>query len=189
MFLIIGLGNIGKEYEKSRHNIGFMVVDELAAKWKIPLKTMKYSALFGRGGANNGDISEDVILAKPLTHMNLSGRAVKPLAYAFSVLTNHIIIIHDDVDLACGKMKVKIGGSSAGHKGVGSILELIEENFIRIRIGIGRPYDKKDVPAFVLSPFAKSELPVIKDMIKRASEAVQIIIFNSIEEAQRTFNR
>jgi PTH1 family peptidyl-tRNA hydrolase len=189
MFLIIGLGNIGKDYEHTRHNVGFMVLDSLAKKWRIQLKTMKHSALYGRGVATNSEMSEGIVLAKPLTYMNLSGRAVKPLANAFSVLPNHIIVIHDDVDLILGRMKVKVGGSSAGHKGVDSIIDLLSDAFVRIRIGIGRPQDKKDIPDFVLSPFTSSELPIIGNMIKLASEAAETIIFKGVEEASRTFNR
>ncbi|MGB9695004.1 MAG: aminoacyl-tRNA hydrolase [Caldisericaceae bacterium] len=189
MFLIIGLGNIGKDYELTRHNIGFMVVDLLAKKWGVRLKTMKHSAIFGKGLATYGGFEEEVVLAKPLTYMNSSGRAVKPLADAFSVMPNHIIVIHDDVDLALGRMKVKVRGSSAGHKGVSSIMELVSDDFVRIRIGIGRPQEKKDVPDYVLSPFASQEFPIVKEMISLACDSVETIIFKGVEEASRNFNR
>ncbi len=188
MFLIIGLGNIGEEYANTRHNIGFMVVDKLSAKWKLSLKTIRHSSFFVKGEVKNNGGVETVILAKPLTYVNLSGRAVKPLADAFSVLPNHIIVVHDDVDLGVGRMKVKIGGSDAGHKGIHSILDLIDEGFVRIRVGIGRPDDKSKIPDFVLSPFNSSELPVMKEMLERAAQAVETIILSGVEAAQRNFN-
>lgn len=189
MHLIVGLGNIGKEYEDTRHNIGFMVVDRLSKEWKIKINFAKYNALFGRGIVNIHDVAYEVMLAKPLTYMNLSGRAVRQLQDGFMVLSDHIIVVHDDIDLPLGSMRIKVGGSSAGHKGVKSIKELIQEPIIRVRIGIGRPEHKEEVVDFVLSPFTKDEKVVLNDVIDKSVNAISLIISQGVEVAQREYNR
>jgi PTH1 family peptidyl-tRNA hydrolase len=186
--MIIGLGNIGEEYKNTRHNVGFMVIDCLIMKWNISLKKAKYSALLGKGKISSERKEEEVVIAKPLTFMNLSGRAVKPLSDYFMVPASNIIVVHDDIDLKLGKIKIKIGGSDAGHKGISSIAGLIGPDFIRIRIGIGRPNSKREVPDYVLATFDNDEKPLIADSIKRVADAIETIIFNGLSEAQRKFN-
>lgn len=189
MYLIIGLGNIGKEFENTRHNVGFMVIDELSKMWKIKVSFAKYNALYGKGSVNIDGVEHNVILAKPLTYMNLSGRAVKQLMDGFLVPPSHVVVIHDDLDLPLGTIRIKVGGSDAGHKGVRSIKALVEDPFIRVRIGIGRPLNKEDVVDYVLQEFSKDEKFAITDAIKRASKAIEIIISKGVEVAQREFNQ
>jgi len=189
MHLIFGLGNIGEEYKNTRHNVGFMVIDYLSKKWNITLKKVKYFALFGKGEISFEKIKEGVILTKPLTYMNLSGRAVKPFSEYFMIPASHIIIVHDDIDLRLGNIRIKTGGSDAGHKGIRSIINLINPDFVRVRIGIGRPEDRKQVTDYVLSTFYEDEKTLITDSIERASEAIETIIFKGLNEAQRQFNK
>ncbi len=189
MHLIVGLGNIGEEYKYTRHNVGFMVVDAFAKEWRIPLRTVKFSALFGIGELSKGEKTEKVIIAKPLTFMNLSGRAVKPLKDAFVIPSENIIVIHDDIDLPIGSIRIKTDGNDAGHKGIRSIYSLVEKNIIRVRMGIGRPYEKSQVVNYVLSTFGKDEVSLLKETIKNAVKSIETIIFSGLEEAQRNFNR
>jgi len=189
MYLIVGLGNIGEEYKETRHNVGFMVIDALSKEWGIKINFAKYNAFFGKGNITLDGKSFEVILAKPLTYMNLSGRAVKQLLDGFLVLPSHTIIIHDDLDLPLGSIRIKLGGSDAGHKGVKSIKELVSEPTIRVRIGIGRPQNKSEVVDFVLSPFTREEKEVLKETIKTSIKAIETIIAKGLEAAQREFNK
>lgn len=189
MFLIVGLGNIGEEYEKTRHNVGFMTIDALSKAWKIKLKTVKFSSVFGKGEVSFENKKEIVIIAKPLTFMNLSGRAVKPMSESFSIPVSNIIVVHDDLDLPIGSIRIRKDGGDAGHKGIKSIYELMDKNIIRIRLGIGRPEDKNQVVDFVLSKFTKDEEAVIKETIKDTIVAIETIINKGLEEAQRNFNK
>ncbi len=189
MFLIVGLGNVGDEFEGSRHNAGFVVVDELSNRWHIPLRTIKYQSFFGKGVVKKNGIVQNVVLSKPLTYMNLSGRAVKPLRDAFNLPDDNIIVVHDDLDLPLGTVRVKKGGGDGGHKGLYSIISLIGPSFIRVRVGIGRPESKEDVVDYVLSKFGKNELPVFNESVIDAADAVEDIIFFGLERAQNIFNR
>ncbi len=188
MFLIVGLGNVGDEYTNTRHNAGFMVVDILANRWKIIPKKIKYQSFYNKGVVKRDSKVETVVIAKPLTYMNLSGRAVKPLQYAFEVPTDHIIVIHDDLDLSVGTVRIKKGGGDGGHKGLRSIISLIGPSFIRVRIGIGRPESKEDVIDYVLSPFKKSEVDIVNESLVRAADAVEDVIFLGVEKAQSIYN-
>ncbi len=188
MFIVVGLGNIGEEYEGTRHNAGFAVIDELSRRWKIVPRKIKYQSFYNKGIVRKNGIEKYVVIAKPLTYMNLSGRAVKPLQDAFEVPTDHIIVIHDDLDLPLGKVKIKKGGGDGGHKGLYSIISLIGPGFIRVRLGIGRPLRKEDVIDYVLSKFSKSELPIFEESVVTASEAVEDIIFEGLEKAQWKYN-
>ncbi len=188
MFIVVGLGNVGEEYEGTRHNAGFSVVDELSRRWKIVPKKIKYQAFYNKSLIRRDGVEKYVVIAKPLTYMNLSGRAVKPLRDAFEVPTDHIIVVHDDLDLPLGKVKIKKGGGSGGHKGLYSIISLIGPEFIRVRLGIGRPLHKDDVVNYVLSRFSKSERPVFEEAVVTAADAVEDIIFDGLERAQCKYN-
>ncbi len=188
MFIVVGLGNIGDEYEGTRHNAGFAVIDELSRRWKIVPKKIKYQSFYAQGIIKRGEVKEQVVIAKPLTYMNLSGRAVKSLQYAFEIPTDHIIVIHDDLDLPVGKVKIKKGGGDGGHKGLYSIISLIGPDFIRVRVGIGRPERKEDVIDYVLSRFGKYDLPAFEEAVITAADATEDIIFEGIEKAQWKYN-
>ena len=168
--VIFGLGNIGGNYKKTRHNVGFMVVDQFSKKYHIPVKNVKYKAAFGKGIIK--DI--EVLLIKPLTFMNLSGMAAKKFLYKYSVGIKDLLVVHDDIDLEAGKVKRKTGGGDAGHRGIRSIIHCLEcRDFSRIRIGIGRPADNSDITDWVLTPFTKEENVILKESIDLAVEKIE----------------
>ena len=188
MFLIVGLGNPGEKYEKTRHNFGFMVVDTFAKDNNFPdFRVAKKSNSLMSEGVLGG---RKIVLIKPQTSMNNSGRTVKTLYSKFKILDSNLIIVHDDIDLLLGKIKISVGSGSAGHKGIDSIISSLEtKDFIRIRIGIqpdkGKP---KDVENFVLKKFTKEESQVINEMVESSSQALQIILIKGVEKARSEFN-
>ena len=183
MWLIAGLGNPGSRYEKTRHNAGFLVLEELVERLQLELKE-KEDLKISKGSL--GD--EKIILLEPLTFMNRSGVAVRKIMQKSNVSPERLIVIHDDLDLECGNLKIRKKGSSGGHKGIESIIQNIgTREFIRVKIGIGRdpfvPTDK-----YVLSRFRKDEMPVIKETITKAAESVHSIIIEGVERAMNRFN-
>jgi peptidyl-tRNA hydrolase, PTH1 family len=171
--LIVGLGNPGVQYHTTRHNMGFLVIEALGATHHIPLQSQLPAAEFGEGtiGAHR------VVLAKPLTFMNASGRAVASLCTHFSILPDDLIVIHDDLDLVLSRVKLKLKGGDAGHYGVRSVIECLGAGeFTRIRVGIGRPASKDEVVSFVLSPFTPDELPLVNEAIRHAVETVENLL-------------
>jgi len=210
MKLIVGLGNPGKEYQGSRHNVGFDAVSLFARKNKISLSSKMSHARVGQGfilkAHPEGEVSGiPVVLAKPFTFMNRSGNAVKTLKNKFSIEVGDLIVVHDDMDLPLGKIRVRVDGSSAGHKGIESIVsELGEKDFIRIRIGIGHPVngetdssrgfipreirEEKEVIDYVLTPFTPEEKKVMEEVFSRVSEAIHCILTEGVEAAMNQFN-
>lgn len=173
--MIIGLGNPGAGYKKSRHNIGFRVVSSLSEKYRIDLTNRRYLARWGEGRI----LSQPVILAKPGTFMNLSGKAVKALLQGVGQTSDKLLIIHDDVDLALGRIKVKYRGGDSGHRGVRSLLdELGTDKFIRIRMGVGRPPKGQDTAEYVLSPFDTTE----EETAAKEVEEVVALIENLLKQ-------
>jgi peptidyl-tRNA hydrolase, PTH1 family len=171
--LIVGLGNPGVQYHTTRHNMGFLVIEALGATHHILLQSQLPVAEYGEGtiGAHR------VVLAKPLTFMNASGRAVASLCTHFSILPDDLIVIHDDLDLVLSRVKLKLKGGDAGHYGVRSVIECLGAGeFTRIRVGIGRPASKDEVVSFVLSPFTPDELPLVNEAIRHAVEAVEDLV-------------
>lgn len=158
MYLIVGLGNIGKEYENTRHNFGFIVVDEIIKYYNINNHQVKFSSDTYSGEIDN----KKVIIIKPRTYMNKSGLAVLQIKSFYKIFVNNIFVFHDDLDLEFLKIKYKIAGSSAGHNGIKNIDESIGKNYNRIRLGIGRPENKEDIINFVLRKFNDGELKQIK---------------------------
>lgn len=170
LFLILGLGNPGPQYELTRHNIGFLVADNLAEKHRIALKLHKHQAQYGTGMI----LDQEVLLAKPLTYMNRSGRSAKALLSASDILSEELIVIHDDIDLPLGKIKIKHKGGDGGQLGVRSIKESLQtEFFCRIRVGVGRPDDPGDIVDYVLSPFAEDEMEMLNEVIELAINRVE----------------
>ncbi|NPB08399.1 MAG: aminoacyl-tRNA hydrolase [Aquificae bacterium] len=184
--LVVGLGNPGKEYENTRHNVGFMVVDELVKTLRArgPFQealSLLYKARLG---------GKEVILAKPQTYMNNSGAAVINLLEEYSLSPEEMIVVYDDLDLPLGSMRLRLKGSSGGHKGVESIINYIgTQNFPRLRIGIGRPKKKEDVVKYVLSPFPPDEERVISQVVKKAVRCLMRAIELSPEQAMEYCNR
>ncbi len=180
VYLVIGLGNPGKRYESTRHNVGFMVVEKLADRWKIELKHNSFNAIWGKGGVDG----KSVLLAKPQTFMNLSGTAARRLQSFFKTDISRLIVIHDDLDLPFGSIRMKAGGGTAGHKGLASIeSDLGSSDFIRVRLGIGKPVDKSRIEGYVLEPFRKEDQVVLQQVIERAADASAEIVLNGLQKA------
>lgn len=180
MYLIVGLGNPGNRYQQTRHNIGFMVLEAIAARWAVDIKQKSFEALWNRGkvaGAN-------VLLAMPQTYMNLSGNAVRSLQAYFKVDTGNVIVIHDDLDLPFGAMRLKAGGGDAGHKGLKSIVNCLgSADFTRVRMGIGKPADRTPVEDYVLQKFNPDESARLREIIQSASDAAADIIQSGLQQA------
>lgn len=196
MHLIIGLGNPGARYEFTRHNIGFLAVDCIADKADISLNKKSHNAVWGKGKI----LESDVVIAKPLAFMNLSGEAVKSLADYFHIETKYIIVIYDDVDLEFGTVRIKKRGGSGGHRGMESIIEQLGTNdFPRIRLGIGRPIKQgqgvkgsrgqEDIADYVLSQFSSEEKDKLPEIFDRTKDAADVILQHGIEKAMNKFNK
>ncbi len=192
MKLIIGLGNPGQGYSKSRHNIGFMCLKHFAKEHNIEFDKKQADARTGRGTVEG----IEVVLAKPQTYMNLSGRSVNRLMHKFKLKPSDIIVIHDDMDLPLGKVRIRAGGSSGGHKGIDSIIRDIgTRDFIRIKVGIGRPekdndnnYYDDDIVDFVLNSFSPDEKKLIEPSIEKVSDAILCLLTEEVETAMNKFN-
>jgi PTH1 family peptidyl-tRNA hydrolase len=183
--LIIGLGNPGLKYQTTRHNSGFLAVDEIAASHNIPVQLKGFEACYGKGRI--GDIS--ILLVKPVTFMNLSGSAVNKIVDYFKIDISDMIVIHDDIDLPFRTIRLKAGGGHAGHKGLISIIDtLVNPEFIRVRIGIGRPLDKLTVERYVLEQFAEDEIRLLPEIMKTVSDAVTMIATSGIQTAMNLYN-
>ena len=185
MKIIVGLGNPGQEYCASRHNIGFLAVDKLAERWGVASWRERYNALVAE---YRGD--ETVLLVKPQTYMNLSGRAVVPLAAFYKVPYEDIIVIYDDLDLPTGRLRLRLKGGSGGHRGIESLLyESGKDEFTRIRIGIGRPPQGWETANYVLGRFSQEEVPVIELAIAKAADAVECVVKEGFAKAMNKFNK
>lgn len=185
MKLIIGLGNPGREYERTRHNIGFEVVDALADKWGITLNQAKHKGLYGVGYVNG----EKVILLKPMTYMNLSGESIAAVMNYFKVEIEDIAVLYDDLDLAVGKIRLRQKGSAGGHNGIKStIAHLGTQEFNRIRIGIGRPQNGMSVVNHVLGRFSEMEWAEMRDVIKVCEQACGSFLEKPFLQVMNDFN-
>ena len=170
MFLILGLGNPGPRYELTRHNAGFLVLENLADKYKIKLSQNKYRSLYGKGEIDG----LPVILAKPMTYMNESGKAVKAIISAFNLSMEQILVTHDDIDLPLGKIKTKFKGGDGGQLGIRSTIETLRtQEFCRVRIGVDRPEDREDIIDHVLSSFTEEESSLLNDVINQAVHKIE----------------
>ena len=181
--LIVGLGNPGRSYASDRHNVGFRCVDYIAKKYQIVIRQRRARAKIG-----NGEIAGvAVVLAKPQTFMNMSGEAVALLVRQFGIASGHLLVIYDDLDLPLGRLRIRVRGSSGGHKGVQSIIDCVgSEDFPRIRIGIGRP--EEDAVSYVLGRFSSHEKEVIAEMMVRVNEVVYYILDKGVEAAMNRYN-
>ncbi len=184
-FLIIGLGNPGREYRNTRHNIGFMVVDQLALELNCKLSKVQNKAIVGN--TRIGEVR--LILAKPQTYMNLSGSSISSLRKFYKVDLSRMLVIHDDVDVPFGQIRMRPGGGSAGQKGVEStIQQLGSKSFPRLRMGIGQPPGQMNSADYVLQTFDKGDEQELSDFIQRASKAVQCFITEGLDSAMNKFN-
>ena len=185
MRLIVGLGNPGIQYENTRHNVGFMVIDKLAGDFGISVNKDKFDVRFGRG-----DIEDQAVtLAKPMAFMNRSGWPVQKLAAYFKIDSKDLIVIHDDIDLAFGRLKIKEKGGHGGHRGLKSIIRAVgEDAFVRLRIGVGRSETGSSVSNHVLGPFYDDESTLLDGILDRARDAVVTILTEGPRAGMNRFN-
>jgi PTH1 family peptidyl-tRNA hydrolase len=184
-FLVIGLGNPGREYRDTRHNIGFMVIDQLCKSLKISMTRVQSKSLVASGSIEG----QKIILAKPQTFMNLSGQAVSGLVRFYKTPMERLLVAHDDLDLPLGTIRLRPGGGSAGQKGMGSIIQqLSTQNFSRLRMGIGRPPGQMNPADYVLQRFTSADQEVLALVLDRAVEAVRIFIHEGLNAAMNQYN-
>jgi PTH1 family peptidyl-tRNA hydrolase len=182
--IIVGLGNPGIYYERTRHNIGFKVLDRLAEINHILVSNKRFKSLYGIGRID----SERVILIKPMTLMNRSGDAVKKALHFFQVGIEDLIVIHDDLDLPFGRLRFKQRGGDGGHQGVRSIVESIGRNtFLRLKIGIGRPPQRMDPADYVLTPFGEVQYSDLEQIVSRAAEALKVLVLEDLGTAMNRY--
>lgn len=184
--VIVGLGNPGKEYEKTPHNVGFMMVDEIAKANNINfLLEKKHEALIGTGYIKG----EKCYLIKPLTYMNLSGKSVRSFIEYYKIPVEDILVIYDDMDLPLGKLRIRKNGSSGGHKGMKSIIEnLGTQEFARIRVGIDKPNENMEVVDYVLHQLSKKELEILNETIMKAPSMIDVTIKDGLNTMMNLFN-
>lgn len=182
--LVVGLGNPGPEYAQTRHNAGFMVVDLIAENLRVSYWKDEAGAKVGL--VRFGD--DDLILAKPQTFMNLSGKSVKKLAETYGVAPADVVVIHDDLDLPEETVRVKRGGGHGGHNGLRSVTEQIGQEYIRVRVGIGRPPGRQDPAAYVLEPMRKDAAERLEAVIPAGAQAVLHVLENGVERAMQEYN-
>ena len=187
MFIIVGLGNPTKEYDGTRHNIGFRCIDALADRYDIRVGSIEHKALVGKGMIDGNK----VILAKPLTYMNLSGESVRELTdYYKADPESELIVISDDIELPPGYIRVRPKGSAGGHNGLKNIIALTgTENFARVRIGVGQKPPKTDLAAHVLGRFKSEDAEKVSESIDNAIEAIRLIISDKLPEAMNKYNQ
>ena len=183
MYLIVGLGNPGTQYKGTRHNVGFDILDLISVKYNIVVNRIKFKGVYGEGNIGG----EKVILLKPSTFMNLSGESVREAASFYKINPSNIIILHDDISLEIGRMRIRSKGSAGGHNGLKSIiLNLSSDEFVRFKIGVGQP--KGELVSHVLGKFSKDERVLIDDVSDSTVEAVELVIKQGVALAMNKFN-
>ena len=180
MHLIVGLGNIGEKYQLTRHNIGFLVIDEITKNLSTSnINNPNFQSSLLKSGYN--------LFSKPTTYINNSGLAVHAIKEYYKIDLENIIVIHDDLDLPFGTVKFKIGGGHGGHNGLRSLDAHITKEYIRVRIGIGKPQDKSDVANYVLSNFSKEEINRLQDIITHTIKAIEALKTEDIDQVKSKF--
>lgn len=184
-FLVVGLGNPGREYRNSRHNVGFMLLDRLAERLGCTFSRVESRALVAKGDY----LENRLILVKPQTYMNLSGQAASSLLRFYKIPLEQLLVIYDEVDLPLGILRLRPGGGSAGHKGMQSIMDKLgTQEFPRLRIGINRPPGRKEAADYVLQDFSKDEAQLLPELLDRAIEAVLTFVRGGITDAMNLYN-
>lgn len=183
-YLIVGLGNPGREHKGNRHNIGFMAVDRLAEACQISMGKVQNKALTGNGRC----VNQSVILAKPQTFMNRSGDAVGPLANYYNIPPENVLVIYDELDLPLGTLRLREKGGTGGHNGMKSIVNHLGQDFPRMRLGIGRPSGKMQPAAYVLQDFSQADLPIVNDLLDEAVRAIETFLQDGINLAMTRHN-
>lgn len=186
MYVIVGLGNPGKTYANTRHNVGFDTIDLLAERNNIKVNKIKFKSVYGEGNING----EKVVLVKPQTYMNNSGETVRDIASFFKLKPQEIIVIVDDIDIEFAGVRIRKKGSAGSHNGLKSIIHLLgSEDFPRIKIGIGKRHEGQRLSDFVLSRFSKDERKIIEESLIYSAEAVETILKDGIEASMNQFNK
>lgn len=184
MYVIAGLGNPGKKYENTRHNMGFITVDQLAEKHDIKVDKLKFKALVGEGRI----AGQKVLLVKPQTYMNLSGESIREVMHFYKLEPENLIVIYDDIDIELGALRIRKFGSAGTHNGMKSVVyQLQSDRFPRIRIGIGNQ-KKGDLVDFVIGGFSKEEVPVLEETVTKAVGAIECILESDVDIAMNRFN-
>ncbi len=185
MYIIVGLGNPGTQYEHTRHNVGFEVIDRLAEKHDIRVTERKHRAFCGRGMIGG----QKVMLVKPQTFMNLSGESVKSAADFYQTGPDRLIVVYDDVSLAPGQLRIRAKGSAGGHNGIKNIIaQLGTQEFLRVKVGVGKKPERMDLADYVLSHFSKGEWERMEEAFNEAADAVGVMIADGAETAMNRFN-
>ena len=185
-WLLVGLGNPGDQYENTRHNVGFMVADELAERSHVPVQRLKFRAL-----TNTVTIGDrKVLLMKPVTYMNLSGEAVREAAAFYKIPPEHILVVSDEVALAPGKLRVRRSGSAGGHNGLKNIIaHLGTDQFPRLKVGVGsKPYPDSDMADWVLGKFQGEDKKAVEAAVKKAADAAECLIREGVDKAMNQYN-
>lgn len=187
MFLIVGLGNPGKQYENTRHNVGFDAIDVLVDEYRIPSSGKQHKAMYGKGVIEG----QKVILAKPLTYMNLSGEAVRAMVDYYKIdPETELLVIFDDISLAPGNIRIRKKGSAGGHNGIKSIItHLGTQNFQRIKVGVGEKPKNWDLADYVLGAFSKDDRKLVDEALERSAKAAALIVQGEIDEAMNLYNK
>ncbi len=187
MYIIAGLGNPGSKYEKTRHNMGFDVIDELVEEYNVPGAGVKFDAMYGKGRI----AGEKVILVKPLSFMNLSGGPIRAMCDYFKVdPESELIVVYDDIDLEPGQLRIRKKGSAGGHNGMKDIIQKLgTQNFVRVKVGVGAKPKGWDLADYVLGRFSKEERTHIDEAIEKAAKAVAVIIQDGPDAAMNEYNR
>lgn len=183
MFIIVGLGNPGSEYNGTRHNIGFEVIDYISNKYNININRVKFKGVYGEGFIEG----KKIILLKPSTYMNLSGESIRDIMNFYKISSQEIIVIYDDISLPVGKIRIREKGSAGGHNGIKSIIQCLSiDEFPRIKVGVGQPAN--GLVSHVLGKFPAEEVEVLRKVIPVCNEAVVEILKNSVKESMNKFN-
>jgi PTH1 family peptidyl-tRNA hydrolase len=185
MHLVVGLGNPGPKYAGNRHNVGFMVVDRLASRLGAPPFKEKFKGVFTKAPLG----ADDVVLLKPMTYMNVSGESAQPAAAFFRVALEQLVVVHDELDLPFGTLRLKVGGGTAGHNGLKSLQQQLgDPGFVRLRFGIGRPRSGSPV-SYVLGDFDGSERAELPDLLDRAADALETVVREGAAAAMNSVNQ
>ena len=172
LYLLVGLGNIGTEYEHTRHNVGFDIIDSMSSKFDQTSFNNKFKGQFLKISLKKYEL----LLLKPSTYMNNSGISVAEAANFYKIANDKVIVIHDDIDLACGKVKMKIGGGHGGHNGLKSVDSLIGQDYWRIRVGVSKPLDRMDVSDYVIKKFTKDQQLIIDSTISKITDNIEAFL-------------